>query len=398
MRRQHRRRRARERLELPERVGVEHDRQLEPLEQDRARARSCRRCGRGPGPIATASACSAASSTASAARGSSRPAESSGSGRFTASSSARLEHRQRRLRRGDARRSRRRRGTRRAPRASARRSARASRRRRAREPARYFVDVGRLARHLEQRRRRHERVLVLARSRARSARPAREPAWKRPGAIASPTFAAPNVTVTVARTAAPGTSPVEASTPDGTSTATTGRPARVDPLDHARGVLARRLVQADAEQRVDDHVRRRRGRRRPRRRSRRGPPRAARARRPGRRRRCCRLPQTTVTRPGNWRSTTSRDRGAGALHQLLQRALVRLLGAPRLVGGRASGSSLIASASTHDRDRRGQLARVRHRELDRARRRPSPRSARRAAAEVHAGLRAAAISISFQVK
>jgi hypothetical protein len=51
-----------------------------------------------------------------------------------------------------------------------------------------------------------------------------EPAWKRPGATASPTFAAPNVTVAVARIAAPGTSPVEASTPEGTSTETTGFP------------------------------------------------------------------------------------------------------------------------------------------------------------------------------
>ena len=51
------------------------------------------------------------------------------------------------------------------------------------------------------------------------------PAWNRPGATASPTFGACIVTVSSARTAAPATSPVEASTPDGTSTATTGTPA-----------------------------------------------------------------------------------------------------------------------------------------------------------------------------
>ena len=51
------------------------------------------------------------------------------------------------------------------------------------------------------------------------------PAWKRPGAIASPSLRPWNVTVSVARTAAPPTSPVDASTPDGTSTETTGAPA-----------------------------------------------------------------------------------------------------------------------------------------------------------------------------
>ena len=32
-------------------------------------------------------------------------------------------------------------------------------------------------------------------------------------------------------------------------------PARVDQLDHPRGVLSRRILQADAQQRIDDHVR-----------------------------------------------------------------------------------------------------------------------------------------------
>ena len=53
----------------------------------------------------------------------------------------------------------------------------------------------------------------------------------------------------------PATSPVEASTPDGTSTATTGLPRALIRSISPRGVLARRLAEADAEQRVDDHVR-----------------------------------------------------------------------------------------------------------------------------------------------
>ena len=51
------------------------------------------------------------------------------------------------------------------------------------------------------------------------------PAWKRPGATSVPTFGPCIVTVTVAWTHAPATSPVEAFTPEGRSTATTGLPA-----------------------------------------------------------------------------------------------------------------------------------------------------------------------------
>ena len=50
------------------------------------------------------------------------------------------------------------------------------------------------------------------------------PLLNRPGATASPTFAPWKVTVTSAVTAAPAISPVEASTPDGRSTESTGRP------------------------------------------------------------------------------------------------------------------------------------------------------------------------------
>ena len=50
------------------------------------------------------------------------------------------------------------------------------------------------------------------------------PAWKRPGATWSPTLLAWNVTVSDALTATPATSPVDASTPEGRSTETTGNP------------------------------------------------------------------------------------------------------------------------------------------------------------------------------
>jgi hypothetical protein len=53
------------------------------------------------------------------------------------------------------------------------------------------------------------------------------PAWKRPGATTSPTLRPWKVTVTAARTASPAISPVEASTPDGMSTETTGAPAEL---------------------------------------------------------------------------------------------------------------------------------------------------------------------------
>src|SRR5690606_37054895 len=52
------------------------------------------------------------------------------------------------------------------------------------------------------------------------------PAYEAPGSTSSPVFHAPIVTVTPARTALPSTRPVDASTPLGTSTATTGAPAR----------------------------------------------------------------------------------------------------------------------------------------------------------------------------
>ena len=50
------------------------------------------------------------------------------------------------------------------------------------------------------------------------------PARERPGETTSPTLSAWNVTVRSASTAAPAISPVDASTPEGRSTDTTGAP------------------------------------------------------------------------------------------------------------------------------------------------------------------------------
>ena len=63
------------------------------------------------------------------------------------------------------------------------------------------------------------------------------------------------MTVTSAWTAAPATSPVDALTPDGHVDRDDGLPRGVDPLDHASDVFARRILEADPEQRIDDHVR-----------------------------------------------------------------------------------------------------------------------------------------------
>ena len=80
------------------------------------------------------------------------------------------------------------------------------------------------------------------------------PAWKRPGATASPSLRPWNVTVTAARTAAVAISPVDASTPDGTSIGDDRSAGGVDPLDRGCRLLARLAVEAGPEQRVDDHV------------------------------------------------------------------------------------------------------------------------------------------------
>ena len=241
-------------LELPERVRVEHDRQLEPLEQRRARARACPSLRPRPGPIATASARSAASSTASAARGSSAAGRVLGQRPLD-----RLEQRATRARAAPtrarrARRSPRRRGT---PRARVSIGAPVSPREpptTSTEPARYFV----LARCLrgtssEHRRRRRAQCSCSA----------------APSPIGA-TCTAPGVEA-AGRDREPDLRRAERDRhgrahrrarhlagrrvdAGGHVDRDDGLPARVDPLDHARGVLARRVREADAEQRVDDHV------------------------------------------------------------------------------------------------------------------------------------------------
>ncbi len=81
------------------------------------------------------------------------------------------------------------------------------------------------------------------------------PAWRLPGMIHSPGLLAWKVTVTSACTASPETTPVDASTPLGTSTATTAPFVALTSADR----LAHRAMwlagEARAEQRIDDHAR-----------------------------------------------------------------------------------------------------------------------------------------------
>ena len=76
-----------------------------------------------------------------------------------------------------------------------------------------------------------------------------------PGATRWPTLAAWKLTVTSASTATPSTSPLEASTPEAMSQATTGAPQRLIASIAAAAGLARRAREAGAEDRVDDRAR-----------------------------------------------------------------------------------------------------------------------------------------------
>ena len=80
------------------------------------------------------------------------------------------------------------------------------------------------------------------------------PAWKRPGATWSPTLLAWNVTVSDALTATPATSPVDASTPEGRSTETTGNPQALIRSIIAAASGAGSAVEAGAEEGVDHDV------------------------------------------------------------------------------------------------------------------------------------------------
>ena len=80
------------------------------------------------------------------------------------------------------------------------------------------------------------------------------PAWKRPGPTTSPTLSPCIVTVSSASTAAPGTSPVEESTPEGMSTATTGASTPFIRSISSAASGAGRTGEAGAEQGVDHEV------------------------------------------------------------------------------------------------------------------------------------------------
>ncbi len=222
VRREHGRRRARSTgSRLEERVGVDDGRKVELARAAAARARlAAHRRGRGRARArARARELGDRSARASSRR---RPPSKPAS---PARAPGALDDRQRRLGHGE-------RdvagvGAEAPPRGEARRAgqSRARRRRRAPSPAVYFVSAR--ARGAGPR-----RGSPASTSGARSRRGSSpmsatttSPAWKRPGATSRPTFRPWNVTVRSASTAAPATSPVEAFTPEGRSTATTGAPA-----------------------------------------------------------------------------------------------------------------------------------------------------------------------------
>ena len=92
-----------------------------------------------------------------------------------------------------------------------------------------------------------------AESRCRSV--STSPACALPGAIHRPGFPAWKVTVAAARTAAPDATPVEASTPLGTSTLTTGALAAFTASIASANRAAGLTLEAGAQQRVHDHRR-----------------------------------------------------------------------------------------------------------------------------------------------
>ena len=205
------------------------------------------------------------------------------------------------------------------------------------------------------------------------------PAWKRPGPTTSPTLRPCIVTVTSASTAAPSTSPVEAFTPDGMSTASTGAPDALIRSIVARGVVARRAAQPGAEQRVDHEVRAvldLLAGRAPRQDARRDPAVAA-------VRAAAREAARTAARRGKLRSASSAT--ARPARSISVGDVVALLGGPHLVG---RVERLEHQRVGDDGDRHRELAAVRHREVDRAggdALRPRPR----AAVQRHARLRPA---------
>ena len=211
------------------------------------------------------------------------------------------------------------------------------------------------------------------------------PACSAPGATTSPSFSAPNVTVTSARTATPATSPVDASTPLGTSTATTvaatsqsairvasraigSRSAPVAPMPTipSRTRSAREPAAATVRSRCRPPATRLR--RTQRRRKRRASPtqsaaahpparpaRQAAHRRTARRRRCRRNPASTTTRDAvdraEQRGAPASQSERGALHQRARRA-TGSAAAPRLPApSRRRTQISFVALRNHHRDR-----------------------------------------------
>ena len=210
-----------------------------------------------------------------------------------------------------------------------------------------------------------------------------------------------NATVKSARTAIAATTPVDASTPEGTSSATTGAAAALIASMRGARLAPGRAAEAGAEHRVDDHVRRRSSRGHARRagrtstgRSRRAADREVRAgvrggRPTGRRAAptsrmpaACRCRATTNPSPPllpaaaddrrplhpAQRQHLVRGGDAGALHQhdagnaeRLDRGCVER---PPLVRRRRAGAA--RSRVVHDGHRPGHPLRVGHRQVDRA--------------------------------
>ena len=254
-----------------------------------------------PGPIATASAVSAASSTASAARGEQAPGRVLGQRPLDRLEQPRLDHRQRRLGRGD----------RDVARVGAERGERGQHRR-AGQPARAADDEHAARRGTScssgscaaaraaptpgtsacscSRGREPDRGDVH-RARVDAARRDREPDLRRAERDGRPSRAPPR----------PAPRPSRRRRPTARRSRRPGFPLAlmrsIMRAASSRGASS----QADPEQRVDDRRPARRGRRRPRPRSRRGPPRARTRAQTRPSPPLLPPPQTTVTRPGNRR-------------------------------------------------------------------------------------------------
>ena len=351
MRCEHRRPAPLERLELPEPVGVEHDRHVEPLEQDAHEV---------DGPVAPPEAGPERDGGRALGRLDDRVrrARQQPSGRVLRQrpldglEEARLQHRQRRLGRRDGDVAR----------------VRAERRegcqhRRAGQPARTADDEhrtgavlrrrGLLAGDVRERRRRDERVLGPFRQAQADLRDVHRPGVELAGRDREPHLRGAERDGDRRAHRGAGDLAGRAVYPRGDVDRDDGPAGGVDALDHPPRILARRVAQADPEQRVDDHV---------------GLAELAEAVDDGdvatglAQHTCAHAPVTAVVplptddgdAPREAPEHDLRHRGAGALHQLLHRAGVRLLRAPRLLRRQqrlqphASTTTATAAASSRE--------------------------------------------------